>query len=91
MGETTCRQMHDMFRTLQMAMSAEDRFLTGPEIVNLAVDWSAAGAKRGGGSRAESVSMSQKSNANLILILDAHHRLAFGTKSPQLVRGHGHF
>jgi hypothetical protein len=48
MGETTCRQMHDMFRTLQMAMAAEDRFLTGPEIVNLAVDWSAAGAKRGG-------------------------------------------
>ena len=74
-----------------MAMAAEDRFLTGPEIVNLAVDWSAAGAKRGGGSRAESVTMSRKSHANLILILDAHHRLDFGTKSPRLVRGHGYF
>lgn len=48
MGETTCSQMHDMFRTLQVPMSAEDRFLTGTEIVHLAVDWLCAGAKRGG-------------------------------------------
>jgi hypothetical protein len=86
--------MHDMFRTLQMAMAAEDKFLTGTEIVNLAVDWSTAGDQMGGGDWGKLARVCifvEKSNAIPILILIPLPRLAFGTKPPELVCGNGHF